>query len=452
MPHSHSFERRDFLTLSARLVALGLTGLGLGANRTFFAREVSAAGTVTDYRALVCIYLAGGNDSNNMVVPVDTTRYTQYQAVRGGLAMTGTELLSPISDGRGGAFALHYGLAEMNPLYQSGRLAIVLNVGQLQRPLTRDQYRAGLTAPSNLFSHSDQTLQAYAGEPTLSGSGWGGRLLDCFSVSDNLAAVSVASPAMFLDGTNARGNVVPPGASLQLSGMNIWPSKAANARRQAVNELLQLHGGSPIRDAANRAFADGLQLGDALAATGSLPALATVFPTTSIGNQLKEVARLIRMRSAMGPGRQVFFCSIGGWDTHSSQEWTHWNLLQQVSKGMEAFYQATAELGLAGQVTTFTQSEFNRTFQTNGSGTDHAWGGHQLVLGGGVRGGIYGEYPTLELGGPDDANTRGVWIPKISTSQFGATLGKWFGAADSELVWAFPTLPQFGGYDVGFMA
>jgi uncharacterized protein (DUF1501 family) len=340
----------------------------------------------------------------------------------------------------------------MNPLYQSGRLAIVLNVGQLQRPLTRDQYRAGLTAPSNLFSHSDQTLQAYAGEPTLSGSGWGGRLLDCFSVSDNLAAVSVASPAMFLDGTNVRGNVVPPGASLQLSGMNIWPSKAANARRQAVNELLQLHGGSPIRDAANRAFADGLQLGDALAATGSLPALATVFPTTSIGNQLKEVARLIRMRSAMGPGRQVFFCSIGGWDTHSSQEWTHWNLLQQVSKGMEAFYQATAELGLAGQVTTFTQSEFNRTFQTNGSGTDHAWGGHQLVLGGGVRGGIYGEYPTLELGGPDDANTRGVWIPKISTSQFGATLGKWFGAADSELVWAFPTLPQFGGYDVGFMA
>ena len=452
MPHSHSFERRDFLKLSARLAALGLTGLGLGANRTFFAREVSAAGAVADYRALVCIYLAGGNDSNNMIVPVDATRYTQYQAVRGGLAMTGTELLAPISDGRGGAYALHYGLAEMNPLYESGRLAIVLNVGQLQRPLTRDQYRAGLTAPSNLFSHSDQTLQAYAGEPTLSGSGWGGRLLDCFNISDNLAAVSVASPALFLDGNNARGNVVPPGASLQLSGMNIWPSKAANARRQAVNELLQLNGGSPIRDAANRAFAEGLQLGDALAATSSLPPLATVFPTTSIGNQLKEVARLVRMRASMGPGRQVFFCSIGGWDTHSSQEWTHWNLLQQVSKAMDAFYQATVELGLAGHVTTFTQSEFNRTFQTNGSGTDHAWGSHQLVLGGSVRGGIYGEYPTLALGGPDDANTRGVWIPKISTSQFGATLGKWFGAADNELVWAFPTLPHFGGYDIGFMA
>lgn len=451
MPHSHSFERRDFLKLSARLAALGLTGLGLGANRTFFARDVAAAGKVTDYRALVCLYLAGGNDSNNMIVPVDTSRYTQYQSVRGGLAMTGTELLSPISDGRGGAYALHYGLAEMNPLYESGRLAVVLNVGQLQRPLTRDQYRAGLTAPSNLFSHSDQTLQAYAGEPTLSGSGWGGRLLDCFSVSDNLAAVSVASPSMFLDGTNARGNVVPPGASLQLSGMNIWPAKAANARRQAVNELLTLNGGSPIRDAANRALADGLQLGDALAASGSLSALATPFPTTSIGNQLKEVTRLVRMRSSMGPGRQVFFCSIGGWDTHSSQKWTHWNLLQQVSKAMDAFYQATAELGLAQQVTTFTQSEFNRTFQTNGSGTDHAWGSHQLVLGGAVRGGVYGDYPTLALGGPDDANTRGVWVPKISTSQFGATLGKWFGAAESELAWAFPTLPNFGGYDVGFM-
>lgn len=451
MAHSHAFERRDFLKLSARLAALGLTGLGLGANRTFFARDVAAAGRVTDYRALVCIYLAGGNDSNNMIVPVDTARYTQYRAVRGGLAMTGTQLLAPIPDHRGGSYALHYGLTEMNPLYEAGRLAIVLNVGQLQRPLTRDQYRAGLAAPSNLFSHSDQTLQAHAGEPTLTGSGWGGRLLDCFAISDNLAAVSVASPSMFLDGTNVRGNVVPPGASLQLAGLNIWPAKAANGRRQAVNELLGLSGGSPIRDAANRSFADGLQLGDALASSENLPALTTAFPTTSLGHQLREVMRLVRMRSSMGPGRQVFFCSIGGWDTHSSQGWTHWNLLQQVSRAMNAFYQATAELGLAQQVTTFTQSEFNRTFQTNGSGTDHAWGGHQLVLGGAVRGGIYGEYPTLALGGPDDANTRGVWVPKISTSQFGATLGRWFGARDSELTWAFPTLPHFGGYDVGFM-
>ena len=451
MSHSHSFERGDFLKLSARLAALGLTGLGLGANRTFFARDVAAAGTVTDYRALVCLYMAGGNDSNNMIVPVDTARYTQYQSIRSGLALSAAKLLSPISDGRGGAYALHYGLTEMNPLYESGRVAIVLNVGQLQRPLTRDQYRQGLTAPSNLFSHSDQTLQAYAGEPTLTGSGWGGRLLDCFSVSDNLAAVSVASPSMFLDGTNVRGNVVPPGASLPLSGMNIWPAKAANARRQAVNELLGLHGGSPIRDAANRALADGLQLGDALAGSAKLPALETAFPTTSIGTQLKEVSRLVRLRAQMGPGRQVFFCSISGWDTHSSQDGTHWNLLQQVSKAIDAFYAATVEIGLAEQVTTFTQSEFNRTLQTNGSGTDHAWGSHQLVVGGAVRGGIYGDYPTLVLGGPDDANTRGVWVPKISTSQFGATLGKWFGAADSELVWAFPTLPQFAGYDVGFM-
>ena len=451
MAHSHAFERRDFLKLSARLAALGLTGLGLGANRTFWQREVSATSRLSDYRALVCVYLAGGNDSNNMVVPVDTTRYTQYSAVRGGLALSGTELLAPISDAKGGAYAFHYGLTEMNPLYERGRLAIVLNVGQLQRPLTREQYQQGLTAPSNLFSHSDQTLQAYAGTPVLDGSGWGGRLLDCFAVSDTLAAVSVASPSMFLDGTHVRGNVVPPGASLQLSGMNIWPSQAANARRQAVNELLRLSGGSPIREAANTAFADGLQLGDALVSSASLPALATVFPSTSLGNQLKEVARLVRMRSQMGPGRQVFFCSIGGWDTHSSQEWTHWNLLQQVSKAMSAFYDATVEIGLDQQITTFTQSEFNRTFQTNGSGTDHAWGSHQLVLGGAVRGGIYGQYPVLALGGPDDANTRGVWIPAISTSQFGATLGKWFGAVDSELAWAFPTLSQFAGSDVGFM-
>jgi uncharacterized protein (DUF1501 family) len=451
MGHTHVPARRNFLKFSARLAALGLTGVGLGPSRSFFVAEASAAPNVTDYKALVCVYMFGGNDSNNTIVPVDAARYTAYQTLRSGLTLGASKLLAPIADANGNPYALHYGLAEMNPLYNSGVLAIVLNMGQLNRPLTRAEYLAGASAPSNLFSHSDQTTQAQTGTSQQVASGWGGRLLDLFGASDTLAAVSVSSPAIFLQGEDVRSNVIPPGANLALSGMNFWPPAAADARRQAVNAMVLMDGGNPIREAANRAFADGLQLGDTLQLNGSLPPLSAVFPSTSLGNQLKEVARLIRVRSQMGPGRQVFFCSIGGFDTHNSQDWTHWNLLQQLSQALYAFASATFELGVADRVTTFTQSEFNRTMQSNGSGSDHAWGAHQFVLGGAVRGGIYGMMPTFAFSGPDDANNRGVWIPTISAAQFGATLGKWFGATPGELEWAFPNLSNFSIKDVGFM-
>jgi uncharacterized protein (DUF1501 family) len=443
MAHTHTCERRTFLKLSARLAALGLTGLGLGATRTFFERTLHAA-TAADYKALVCIYLFGGNDSNNMIVPVDTARYTAYQVARGTLVLPSTRLLSPIPDAQNRPYALPQSMAAVNAMFPGGNVAFILNMGPLNRPLTRAEYQAGGNAPQNLFSHSDQTLQAQAGISTSLRSGWGGRLLDAFQVSDNLAAVSVSSPALFLEGTNNRGNVVPPGANLQLSGMT-----AAN--RAAVEAMLRLDGNNPMRQAANSAFLDGLLLGDRLANAEQLPALATPFPNTTLGSQLREVSRLIRLRADRGPGRQVFFCSLGGFDTHASQDGTHTGLLQQLSDAMAAFYSATVEIGLARNVTTFTQSEFGRTMQSNGTGTDHGWGGHQIVAGGAVRGGIYGEMPTFELSGPDDANTRGVWIPRIATAQFGATLGRWFGAAPGELEWAFPNLPAFPVYDVGFM-
>ena len=452
MGHTHQPERRGFLKLSARLAALGLTGVGLGPARSFFVSEASAAPQISDYKALVCVYLFGGNDSNNTIVPMDSARYTAYQSLRGNLALTGSKLLPPISDANGNPYAFHYGLPEMNTLYATGHLAVVLNVGQLNRPLTRAEYQQGLSAPTNLFSHSDQTTQTQTCTSQTVSSGWGGRLLDLFNASDTLAAVSVSSPALFLQGQDVRSNVIPPGANLSLSGMNFWPPQAADARRQAVNAMVLLDNGHPLREAANRAFADGLQLADTLQLNGSLPPMNAVFPNTSIGNQLKEVARLIRVRSQMGPGRQVFFCSMGGFDTHSGQDWQHWNLLSQLSQGLYAFAVATLELGVAHQVTTFTQSEFSRTMQSNGSGSDHAWGAHQLVLGGAVRGGIYGTMPTFAFSGPDDANNRGVWIPTIAASQFGATLGRWFGASPGELGWAFPNLANFSAYDLGFMA
>jgi uncharacterized protein (DUF1501 family) len=451
MAHTHQPERRKFMKLSARLAALGLTSLGVWPLRTLVVRDVSAAPGVTDYKALVCIYLFGGNDGNNMIVPVDTERYTAYQTLRGNLALAPSRLLGPIPDANGNPYALHNGLAELHTLYASGRLAFVLNVGHLNRPLTREQYQQGASAPPNLFSHSDQTTQAQTGTSGPSESGWGGRLLDLFGASDTLSAVSVSSPALFLRGVDVSSNVIPPGANLGLSGLSFWPPSASDARRQAVNALLYMDGGNPVREAANAAFADGPQLADTLQLNGSLPPVGAVFPSTSIGNQLKEVARLMRVRSQMGPGRQVFFCSMGGFDTHASQDFTHFNLLQQLSQGLFAFAMATLELGLAQSVTTFTQSEFNRTMQSNGSGSDHAWGGHQLVMGGAVRGGIYGQMPVFALSGPSDANNRGVWIPTISAAQFGATLGRWFGASPGELGWAFPNLSQFPQADLGFM-
>jgi uncharacterized protein (DUF1501 family) len=329
-------------------------------------------------------------------------------------------------------------------------MAVVLNVGALNRPLTKQEYQAGVSRPPNLFSHSDQTTQAQTGSATQH-TGWGGRLLDLFGATDSLSAVSVSSPAVFLDGADVRSNVIPPGASLGLNGMGFWPPSAADARRQAVNAMVLMDGGNPIREAANGMFANGLQLADTLAASGGLPPSTSPFPSTSLGNQMREVARLIRVRSQMGPGRQVFFCSIGGFDTHSSQMSTHASLLGDVSRSLSAFANATLDLGLAGSITTFTQSEFNRTTQTNGTGTDHAWGSHQIVIGGAVQGGLYGSIPNFILGGDHDASNRGVWIPTIGSVQFGATLGRWFGATPGELAWAFPNLGNFPTANLGFM-
>ncbi len=447
MKSIHNPQRRNFLKLSAGLTCLSLSGIGL----SLLPRLVSAA-SVTDYKALVCVYLNGGHDGNNMIVPLEASRYAAYQAIRGNLALGANKLLAPIADAQGEFYALHYGLTEMNPLFNSGRLAVVLNTGMLDRPLTKPQFLQGQNVPSNLFSHSDQTVQQHTGQPTANGIGWGGRLLDGLGgASDSLAAISVSSPTLLLQGNTVSGNVVTPGTQLSLAGMNLWPQSAATARRQAVDQMLLLNNTNPVQQAANQAMADGLKLADALKSDSQLTALATVFPGTSIGNQLKEIMRLIRLRSQQGPGRQVFFCSLDGFDTHSSQDWQQWDLLSKLSKALAAFYNATQEAGLAQQVTTFTQSEFGRTLQSNGSGSDHAWGNHQLILGGAVQGGIYGQMPEFTLNGPDDANGRGVWIPKIATAQFGATLGRWFGASDAELAQAFPNLGQFASTNVGFM-
>lgn len=450
MKNPHSPSRRRFIK----------AGIGLGAIATLGINGRAWSSTASDYKALVCIYLAGGHDGNNLLIPMDSDRYGDYAAARGALAIAKSKLTqTEISDTTpAGNCALHYGLSKIHGRYMAGQTALVLNMGNLLRPLTRDEFLAGAPAPSNLFSHSDQMVQAQMGVARGDSTGWGGRLLDCVAAGNTaLGGISVAQPAAFLSSLTDAGNVIVPGGNLELTAMRLWPTAAAQARRQAVLDTLTDDGGSPLRAAANTRFAKGMQLSADLAASypSDFEQLGLKFPPTSIGGQMAEIARLIHLRRHQGPGRQVFFATLGGFDTHAGQDYMLWNQFMELSAAMDAFYIATRKMSLDQQVTTFTLSEFGRTLQSNGGGSDHGWGNHQIVMGGAVRGGIYGELPDFRLGnqgGQDDANDRGVWIPRFSTEQYAATLGRWFGASDAQLNWAFTSLAEFNSADLGFMA
>ena len=439
-------SRRGFIRVGAATVgSLALRPFGL---------IPTLAQIGPDYRALVCVFLFGGNDANNMVIPMDDPSYKAYQSIRGSLALNSSEMTPPVTSASGLPVVFHSKLAEVASLFASRELSVVANVGALVQPLTRDQYRnQQAPVPLNLFSHSDQQLAwqtaiAQGHSPT----GWAGRAAD-YIASQKINSSSF--PTFFsvagnvLEGAGAQTEPVAlgPGQSLQLAG----PS----ADVSALTSLLTTNYGVSLVQAASDTLSHSISDATALASALAKSApLKTQFPTTSIGAQLKQVAQIIQVQSYLGMRRQIFFCSLGGFDTHAAELQTHNNLYPQLSPALAAFYQATLELGVAQNVTTFTESDFSRTFQpTTDDGSDHAWGSHHMVLGGAVQGGqIFGKFPTFQLGGPDDTDTRGRWIPTTSIDQYGATLCSWFGLPDSALATVFPNLANFPVTSLGFFA
>lgn len=407
-------SRRTFIRASA-------AGVGTLALRPFGLLPAMAQGAAS-YRALVCVFLFGGNDSNNTVIPMDDANFKAYTSIRGSLALSASELTPTVYSVSNAPFAFHGKLPELASLFSSKELAVVANTGSLVEPLTRTQYQGAQAAvPANLFSHSDQQSQWQTSlAQGNSSTGWGGRAAD-YVASQKLNSsnfptfLSIAGNSLEGQGAATQPVAIAPGQSLALQGFGT--SATAQARMSSLTSLLTSDNGLSLVQAANNTMADSIgDAADLQTALAKTTPFKTQFPTTSLGSQLKQVAQIIQVQSYLGMSRQIFFCSLGGFDTHASELETHNSLYPQLSQAVAAFYEATQELGMADNVTTFTESDFSRTFQpTTSDGSDHAWGSHHLVLGGAVRGGqIYGQFPTFELAGPNDTDTRGRWIPTTS--------------------------------------
>lgn len=445
--------RRDIL----RLTCCSAAGAAMLGGLSKFGLVSAFAQGTTDYKALVCIFLFGGNDGNNMVVPIDS-RYAGYQSVRGPLALPQGQLL-PLQSGGQAIYGLHPNMPELQGYFNNQKnLAILANVGTLVQPTTQAMYKSYKNLPRNLFSHSDQQDQWQSAQLTgVPLSGWAGKVADSLQSAYNSAAkfppiLSVSGNAIFCTGINSQPFTMDPGSTPGLQGFD--SSAASQARFVAAQQLLTFDSGLSLVQAANAVTGQAVQYSVVLSnALKNIPPLQTVFPKNYLADQLKQVAQVIAAQGSLGVRRQIFFCSYGGFDTHGDQLVQHVKLLSELSQSMSAFYQATQELGVANQVTTFTVSEFGRTLEPgSNAGTDHAWGNHQLALGGAVKGNtLYGTFPTLALGGPDDADQNGRWIPTTALDQYGATLATWFGVSAANLPSVFPNLANFSTKNLGFL-
>jgi uncharacterized protein (DUF1501 family) len=445
--------RRRFL----RSMAAGGALYAFGRTPGSILAHAAGTGGFSDYKALVCVFLYGGNDSWSMVVPRSGAEYDAYAASRRNLAIAQDALL-PIAPLAGGDYGMHPSMPELASLFEAGRCGVIPNVGPLIAPTTLDAYRSkSVPLPPQLFSHNDQQGQWQ----TLRGlqpakTGWAGRVADLLAAQlsgQQLAMnVSLSGTTVLQAGTSATPYIMGESGPQKFKAFGT--STLQKARQAAFERLMAAEQPSIY----GRGYAEVHERADALAglvntALASAPTLSTPFPAgSSLATQLKTVARMIAVRGQLGMSRQIFFVATGGFDTHDDQLLNQPGLLANVSASLGAFHAATVELGVADSVTTFTQSDFGRSLTSNGDGSDHAWGGVQFVMGGSVRGrAFYGDYPVLEIGSPIDVG-GGRLIPGVSSDQYVATLARWFGVTDAQMPAIAPSIGNFAVQDLGFMA
>jgi uncharacterized protein (DUF1501 family) len=451
--------RRKFLLKTGGVTAAALAGT-LGR----WGIEAANAQAASPYQAIVVVMLFGGNDANNMLIPY--TDYAQYAAVRtaaSNVSIAQSSLLQINVPSLGKTFGLHPSFGPLQTVYNAGKLAFVVNSGTLIRPMTKATYAAN--RPPNLFSHSDQQN---AWEGLIPGAsvrtGWAGRMADKLVVTNSGAqiptVVSVTGSNVFNNGQATAALVVPSNGGATIVGQGTAPDQVA--RMNALSSMLSVPTTNQVIQGASSVLQSALAANAAINPVLSAalpPVIQTAFTVggaqlnTNIASQFKQVARIVEARTALGVKRQVFFLGMGGYDTHSNTITNQTNLFNQLVPAMKAFYDYTVAAGVANSVTTLTMSDFNRTFVGNGSaGVDHAYGTHQIVMGGAVRGGeLYGTFPQLVLRGADDAGNNGSWIPTIAVDQIGATLAKWFGVPGTDIDYMFPNLVNFPTRDLGFM-
>lgn len=437
-------SRRDLLkrALQGSLGLAAMSSLQLTAMSHALAAQ---SASVNDYKALVCVFLFGGNDSANMLIPLAGDSLNAYQQARQSLAVSGALPINPrtaVADGVG----FHPALAPLQPLFSAGPLAVISGVGALQQPTSKLQVQQGKAVlPKNLYSHNDQQATWMRGqEPLNLDRGWGAQMLELLQTNPDF------SSCISLSGTNLwqRGQLLQP-FGLSAKGVPGLTAHAGNSGRAVLMKNLQTALLAPqthplanlYAQSHSAAQARSVIIADALS---QAPALNTVFASdNNLAQQLQMVARLISVQARLGVGRQVFFVGMGGFDTHDDQNTVHPALLGSLSSALLSFYQATEELGVAQQVTAFTMSDFGRTLSSNGDGTDHGWAGNQLVLGGAVKGGdIYGQLLEQRLGSEWDLG-GGRMIPTTANVQLFASLASWFGLSERQRLQIFPALSAF---------